>query len=267
MNAVEESSTEADRGRLARHPSEIPAKGWWDILWRLVKRLGSENITLVAGGVALYALLAVFPGLAALISMYGLFASPEGVVQNIQDLAAMLPPSVRDIFTAQLHEIVRHNPQVLSLGAALGILVALWSARSAMSALITASNIAYGEREKRSFFRTVLLSLAFTVTAIFGFLLMIFLGIAIPVALNAAGTSQPVQVAIAFVRFALLWLTAALGLAVIYRYAPAREHARWNWVSWVPQSVPLCGSPPVRSSFITCRASHSTAALMARSAA
>jgi membrane protein len=223
---------ESDRGRAAREPSDIPARGWWDITWRLIKRVGNDNVTLIAGGLALYAVLSVFPGLTAAVSLYGLFTSPAQVVEHMKDFAGVLPPGVWDIFNTQLQEMVHHRTGTLTVAAVLGILLALWSARSAMSALMTATNIAYGEREKRSFIMQVLLSLAFTVAAIFGFLLMLLLGVAIPIALKVLGTSNLVQILAAVLRLALLWAVAVLGLAVIYRYAPAREHARWRWVTW-----------------------------------
>ena len=120
----------------------------------------------------------------------------------------------------------------MTVAAALGVMVALWSARSAMSALMTATNIAYGEREKRSFIVQVLLSLIFTLAAIVGFLAMLTLGVGIPVVLKVLGTSPWLQTLAAVLRLGLLWCLAVLGLAVIYRYAPARERARWCWVTW-----------------------------------
>ena len=197
-----------------------------------MRRLGSDNVSLVAGGLAMYLLLSVFPGLAALVSLYGLFASSGDVVQHMKDFAGVLPPGVWDIFNTQLQQLVRHDQGTLTFAAGTGFAVALWSARSAMSALMTATNIAYGEREKRSFVVQVLLSLVFTLAAVVGFLCMLTLGVAIPVVLKILGTNSLVQTVAAVLRLALLWCLALLGLAVVYRYAPAREHARWRWVSW-----------------------------------
>jgi membrane protein len=224
--------TAADRGRTAEDPSDIPVGGWWDITWRVFKRLGSDNVTLVAGGVAMYVLLSVFPGLAALVSFYGLFARPSDVVDHLKDFSTVLPPGVWDIFNTQLQELVQHSNGTLTLAAALSVAIALWSARSAMSALMTATNIAYGEREKRSFLKQILISLGFTLGAILGFLLMLVLGVGIPLALKLLGTGNALQMAATVLRFALLWGAAILGLSVIYRYAPAREYARWRWVTW-----------------------------------
>ena len=221
-----------DRGRSARKPGGIPPKGWWDVIWRVVKRFGNDNVSLVAGGVALYVMLSVFPGLTALVSIYGLFASPAQLAQHMQAFAGVLPPGVWDIFNSQLQQLVHNSTGTLSAAAAVGTLMALWSARSAMSAMMTATNIAYGEREKRNLIVQILLSIAFSVGAIFLFIVMVLLGIAIPAVLKILGTSPALQVLADVLRFVLMWCVAVLGLAVIYRYAPAREHARWRWVSW-----------------------------------
>src|SRR5438552_16253528 len=91
---------QSDRGRLAERPQEIPARGWWDIGWRVVKRLGRDNITLVSGGLAMYALLSVFPGLAAAVSIYGLFATPADVIKHMSAFSGVMPPRVWDIFNS-----------------------------------------------------------------------------------------------------------------------------------------------------------------------
>lgn len=230
--AFPDSNRDSGRGRTAAKPSDIPTHGWWDIAWRLIKRIGNDNVSLVAGGVAMYVLLSVFPGLAALFAIYGLFAPPVEIPQHLQDFAGVLPPGGWDIFNSQLQQLVHHGPSSLTTAAVVGTLVSLWSARAAMSALITATNIAYGEREKRSFIVQAALSLAFTLAALVGFMLTILLGVAIPVVLKVLGTSTAVQIATSVLRFALLWCVAVLGLAVIYRYAPARERAQWRWVTW-----------------------------------
>lgn len=221
-----------NRGRTAALPTAIPPPGWWDILWRVLKRLGSDNITLVSAGLALYALLSVFPGLAAAVSIYGLFATPADVVKHMSAFSGILPPGVWDIFNRQLQTVTRHGQSTLSVAAVLGLVLALWSARSAMSALMTATNIAYGEHERRGFIVQVLVSLALTVAAVVGFLTMLLLGIAIPVTLTILGTQAWLQWLADAVQWVLLWFFTSVALAVVYRYAPARTPARWRWVSW-----------------------------------
>ncbi len=220
------------RGREARRPQDIPPRGWWDILRRVLKRLGSDNVTLVAGGLAMYSLLSVFPGLAAAVSIYGLFATPAEVTKHLSVFAGILPPGVWDIFNTQLQTVTLHTQRTLSVAAGIGLILALWSARSAMSGLMTATNIAYAEAEKRSFFVQILISLVLTGAAILGFLALLVLGVAVPGALHILGTATWAQWAADGLQWALLWCLAVLGLAFVYRYAPARERARWQWVTW-----------------------------------
>ena len=220
------------RGRDATNPSEIPIRGWWDITWRVFKRLGSDNITLVSGGVAMYLLLSVFPGLTALVSFYGVFATTADVSEHLKEFSPILPPGTWDIFNTQLQALVQHNQSSLSLAGILSLLLALWSARSAMSALMTATNIAYGEHEKRSFIKVTVTSLTFTVCAIFGFLTMLVLGLGIPIALKLLGTADVLKNVATVLRLLLLWAVTIAGLSMLYRYAPARVRPRWHWVTW-----------------------------------
>jgi membrane protein len=222
---------EGNRGRNAERPSEIPPRGWMDVAWRAAKRFTDDNVTLIAGGLAMYALLSVFPALAAMVSIYGMFATPGDVIKQMSAFAGVLPPGVWDIFNTELQSIAKTGQSTLTVAAVLGLVVALWSARSAMSSLMTAANIAYREREKRGFIRQILLSLVFTAGAILAFLLMLTLGVAIPLALASFGAADWTKAAVSVLRVALLWMVMVLGLAVVYRYAPAREHARWRWVT------------------------------------
>ena len=180
----------------------------------------------------MYALLSVFPALATAVSIYGLFATPADVIKHMSMFAGVLPPGVWQIFSTELQALAGHKQSTLSLGAALGLMIALWSARSAMSAFMSATNIAYGEREKRKFVVQVLVSLLLTAAGVVGFLIMLLLGIAIPVALKIMGTAAWIQWLAEVLQWVLLWLFAIVGLAFVYRYAPARERARWAWVSW-----------------------------------
>lgn len=180
----------------------------------------------------MYTLLSVFPGLTAALSIYGLFASPDTVIQQMKTFSGVLPPGVWNIFNTQLQTLAGHQSSTLSIAAAVSLLIALWSARSAMSALMTATNIAYGEKEKRNYFVQILVSLALTVAAVSAFLLMLTLGVAVPVALKVLGTRPWVQWIVDGLQWVLVWGFAVLGLSAIYRYGPSREPARWHWITW-----------------------------------
>jgi membrane protein len=125
------------------------------------------------------------------------------------------------------------------------LLLALWSARQGITALMTATNIAYHQPERRSFFKQVLISLAFTAGGVLGFLLMLLLGVAVPLVLNALPIGPVVSTVILVFRWVFLWASAVLALAVVYRYAPDRQNAKWRWVTWgsgIAATVWLIGS-------------------------
>ena len=219
------------RGRSADRPQEIPARGWWDIALRVKKEMGADNVDIIAGGLALYALLAVFPALAAAVSIYGLFASPADIADHLQQVAAMLPEDAMRILQQQLGKLTEHPQETLSFGIIIGIALALWSARKGMVALMKATNIAYDEEEKRGFFKQLLVSFGFTVGAIVGFLAMLLLGLAVPLVLSFIPLGKATEVVLLVARWIMLFAVAVVGLAIVYRFAPDRNPAQWRWIS------------------------------------
>src|SRR5688572_5979502 len=122
------ANTEIDRGRLAQRPADIAWRGWWDVLWRVKDQLDADNVSIVAGGLALFALLAVFPSLAAAVAIYGIIASPDAIAAQMQSFAGLLPPATVEILQNQLNQLVSQRDETLSIGVIIGILLAMWSA-------------------------------------------------------------------------------------------------------------------------------------------
>lgn len=221
-------------GLLLRRPR------WWDVAVEVMRQLDSHNAALLAGGVAMYGLLSVFPGLAALVSLYGLFATPADVIKHMSVFAGVLPPGVWDIFSTQLQNVVAQDHGTLTVAAGVGLLIALWSARLTMSALMIATTIAYQQPEGRGWMAQVLISLLLTLGVIIGFLLMLVLGVVVPLALEVLGPTAAVRHAAAALRWVLLWGFAVLGLSVVYHFAPARAPRAWGWVSWGSAIAATC---------------------------
>src|SRR5690554_6326104 len=111
------------RGREAERAQEIPARGWLDVAMRVREEIGRDNASLVAAGLALYALLAVFPALAAIVSLYGLFASPAEIAAQVQSLSGVLPEQASNILRNALQNLASQRGQALGLGAVLGFLL------------------------------------------------------------------------------------------------------------------------------------------------
>jgi membrane protein len=155
-----------DRGRQASKPSDIPARGWKDILWRVYENVTNHRVMAVAAGVTFYVLLALFPGIAALVSLYGLFADPTVIGQHLADLSGVIPEGATQVIAEQLKNLTRHGSSTLGATFLLTLAISLWSANSGMKAMFDALNIVYAEPEMRSFIKLNAWSLAFTVCAI-----------------------------------------------------------------------------------------------------
>ena len=219
------------RGREAERPRDIPSRGWLDIARRVKRQMGEDRLSIIAAGVAFYGLLAVFPGLVALVGLYGLIADPAQVEQHAAALASILPPDAAKIITGQLHDLAGTDRTALGIGAIGGILLALWSASSAVRTLMEALNVAYGEDESRGTIRFYATALALTFGGVIAVLLALVLVAGLPAVLKVMGLSSLAEWAVALARWPLLAALAIFGFAVVYRYGPSRAQPRWRWVS------------------------------------
>lgn len=231
VDPSEVANSEKDRGRLANRPADIAWRGWWDVLWRVKDQLDADNVSIVAGGLALFALLAVFPSLAAAVAIYGIVASPDAIATQMQAFGDLLPPATVEILQNQLNQLVSQRNQTLGIGVIVGILLATWSARKGMVALITAMNLAYNEHDRRSFLMRMVMSLGFTICGVLGFVVMVAIGVAVPVVLAVFPLGGAADWVLLGVRWALLWVIAVFALTILYRFAPHRTRPRWEWVN------------------------------------
>jgi membrane protein len=222
---------EAGRGREADDPRQVPARGWKDILVRAWQSISENNLFLVSGGVTYGVLLALFPGLAALVSLYGLVLNPDDVERQVGALSGVLPEQSLQMLQQQLHSLVTASSGALGFGAIFGLLLALWSASRGMSGMLTALNIAYGQKETRSFIRFNLLAIALTLGAILGGVIAIGLIGGVPVIVNALGLGGLAKWAPLILEWPLVIVVLLAGLAVMYRYGPNRDEPQWRWVS------------------------------------
>lgn len=225
------AAMELGRGRHAKSPFTIPWAGWKDIFWRTYQRIDEDRLLATAGGVVFFGLLAIFPAVTALVSSYALFADPSTISSNLHTLATMLPEGSFQIVEDQVARVLSNGNTTLGATFLLGLLLAIWSANAGVKAIFDALNVAYEEREKRSFVKLNLVSLAFTVGGIVALLLMVGAVVAFPLALNHLGMAPESKLIVALARWPLLLLILLVALAILYRLAPSRDAPRWQWLS------------------------------------
>ncbi len=223
---------EPGRGREANTPEQIPPRGWHDILWRVVLSISADRIMSTAGSVAFFSLLAIFPGIAAIVSLYGLFADASTIGSHLSLLSGILPAGVLALISDQIASIAKKSNNTLGMAFLVGVGVALFSANSGMAALFDALNVVYDEKERRSLVRFYSTTFLFTLAGIV-FVIVALAGVVIlPLILKFVGLPSTTEWLLGILRWPLLLVTLVVSLAVIYRYGPSRRDARWRWVTW-----------------------------------
>lgn len=227
-----DADSEAGRGREAEWPSQIPSKGWKDILWRVWSEITEDRVTLIAAGAAFYLLLALFPAMAAFVSLYGFVADPSNIAEQVAFLGGVLPSGGMELIQNQLESLVTQDSSALSFSFVFAFLISFWSANNGVKTLFEALNVAYEENEKRSFVWLNLVAFTFTLGAmVMGILMIAVVGV-IPAILSIVNLSQFSEQLIAVGRWALMLVLIVFGVSLLYRYGPSRETAKWRWISW-----------------------------------
>src|SRR6478735_6268967 len=218
------------RGRNAQTPAQIPATGWRDVAMRVVHGISKDRITTISGGVTFFVLLALFPGLAGLISLYGLVADSSTIGQHLSNLEGVLPEGGMQILRDQLQQLTSQPPQKLGLATLGSLAISLWSANGGTKAMFEGLNSVYEEHEKRSFIKLNAISLALTIGAL-AFVIVSLLTITVlPSLLSFFGLSWVSEI-VNYARWPALLVVANLMIATIYCFGPSREQSQWRWFS------------------------------------
>jgi membrane protein len=221
-----------DHGHKATTPWQMPGGAWKDIASRTLARTWQDNVGLVAAGVTYYGFLALVPLLGIIVMLYGIFADPTTVASNVRAITTILPPDVAMLIADQLIAAIKMTRETSGIGVVLALLIALYGGTNGASAIITALNIAYEEKEKRSLGRFYLVAAVMTVAAVIAAVAalaatttLVFLG-------NLAPDASPqLMLAVKIAGYAGLTIAAAAVAATLYRFVPSREDARWEWIT------------------------------------
>lgn len=220
------------RGRTADKPKEIPKRGWKDIALRVKNQLKEDHISIVSAGVAFYFFLALFPTIAAAISIYGLVMDPVEVERQMTDLSAALPEKAHGMISEILHSIATKSDGALGWSLIISILLSLWSANKGSSAVFEGVNIAYDEEDNRSFIKKNVVTLGFTIGGIVLGFICLMLVVGFPAFIENLGFPSVVETAIQFLRWPIMGLILIFALSFIYKIAPDRDNPEFRWVSW-----------------------------------
>jgi membrane protein len=193
--------------------------------------MGDDNLTLVAAGVAFYWMLALFPAIIAMVTVYALFADANQAREQLEPVLAALPSEARVLIGDQLTKTVEAGDGGLTFGLLASLLATLWATSGGMQALMTGLNIIWGEEETRNYVKLRGISLLLTIGALIAAVVAIALVAAFPLVLDWLGLDPVAAAGAQGARWIILVILVGTGLSVMYRFGPAPHHARWHWVT------------------------------------
>ncbi|WBU64150.1 YihY/virulence factor BrkB family protein [Paracoccus aerodenitrificans] len=232
---VREGDPDADlpapRSDAPDSPWGLRPKEWWGVLKGVVTEIGEDRVTSVAGGVTFFGLLALFPAITALVSIFGLVADPEVIAEQMDNLSSVIPPAAFEIINGQVEAIINSPGTALSFAGIIGLFLTLWSANGGMKALMDALNVAWFQRESRGFFKLNLVSLTMTLGAIVLVMALVGTIAVLPAVLNWLPLPDATKDMVSMIRWPIMFAVLFLAISALYRWGPSRNDANFNWFS------------------------------------
>jgi membrane protein len=221
-----------ERGAAAGSPAEFGWRAWRDILRRVWQNSSRHNVGFLAAGVAFYGFLSLAPFLALVVMVYGSLADPATLYDRMVELIRVVPAEAAMIINQQLVNLIKTATETKGWAIVPAALLSLYGASGAAGGMISSLNVIYEQEEKRNILKLTFVSVALAVAAI----LLALLGIlaASVLALVQFALSDMGSAGIALVR-AATWIVAfalaTFAVAIMYRYGPCREDAKWRWLT------------------------------------
>lgn len=216
----------------AERPSQISWKGWKKVALGVKEQLTKDHVSIVSAGIAFYFFLAIFPAVAAALSIYGLIMDPVQVGQQMSQLTDILPEQVHQMIATILERQSEKSGASLGWSFAVSMLISLWSANKATKAVFEGVNIAYSGTSHRGFVKRNAVTLLFTLSGIVIGLVAITLVAFFPALIDKVGLDSRLETFLHLLRWPLLGLIFILALACVYRVAPYRQSPDARWTSW-----------------------------------
>ncbi|MEL7093122.1 MAG: YihY/virulence factor BrkB family protein [Pseudomonadota bacterium] len=197
---------------------------------RVLKLTLEKNLSLIAAGVAFWAVLSVFPGLAALIALWGVVGDPMLALAQLDSFSAVLPADVYRLIAAQLCALAEADGLTLGWASVLSVLLALWSARTGVAALIQGLNALHGVPNRTGPLHALwALVLTFCLTGVL--LVAMACIVVVPVVLEFVPLGPLAGLAVGVARWGVGVSVLLVGFSLIYRFGPRRMAQRPSFFS------------------------------------
>jgi len=229
--AAARSMAGEELGRNAGSPLAMPPAGWAEVLKRAAVGFITNRLMAESAAVTFYSLLALFPALAVVVSLYGLFADPAAIDRVGDALAGIVPPGGLDMLHAQVRALTANGPHGLTVGVAVGLVALLWSANQGSKALFETLNVIHREQEKRSYVYFVFVAFVFTIGAMLFVITAMIVVVVLPALMQTLRLSESMRGLLGWLRWPAILVVVSLFLSSLYRFGPSRESPKWRWVT------------------------------------
>ena len=204
----------------------------WAIIRHVFDEFSNDRIPSVAASITFFFLLALFPAIACVASIYGLFADRGTIANELRLVSSFLPEGAVSVLRTDFMRLAAMPAERFNIGFITALTLAIWSASGGIKALIEGLNIAYATRETRSFFRLTLHALMLTVIAVmFGAVLIAF-AVTLPPIVERLPPDNWFAVSCRILVWPLAFAACSVMSQLIYRYGPNRAHTKWRWITW-----------------------------------
>lgn len=205
-------------------------RGITQVISGVAKDVGEKNLSLIAAGVAFYGMLAIFPGIAALIAMWGLLSDPHVLIEQLEAIRSILPPDVFSLIATQINALSNASGDQLGWAGILSLGFAIWSARSGVAALMLGLN-AIHNRQNRGSIRHYLISLVLTLTLLGVSIVTLSAVVVVPIVFTIVPLGPITAILVEVFRWFAAVFVLMAALAVIYRFGPNNKGERLKWIT------------------------------------
>ena len=210
----------------------VAPPGVWPLIKRVLSEVVANDLMTQAAAMTFYTLLSIFPAMAMLVSLYGLFADPATISAQVNNLSAVMPGGGSELLTDELKSLTSSTSSGLGWALLIGLATSLWTSNQAMKSLFNALNYAHEVKEKRSFIRLTALTLFCTLGAVL-FVVLALVGILIaPAVLAYVGLGPILDQLVFWLRWPVVLLGLSFLLSILFRFGPCRTKVVWRWITW-----------------------------------
>ena len=212
------------------NPASPP--GVWPLMKQVLSEVSENDLMTQAAAMTFYTLLSIFPGMAMLVSLFGLFADPATISEQINNLSMVMPGGGAELLTDELKSLTSAPSSGLGWALLISLGTSLWTSNQAMKSMFNALNQAHEVKEKRSFITVTALTLLCTLGTVLFMVLALAGIVVVPAVLAFIGVGHLLDELLYWARWPLLLLGLSFLLAVLFRFGPCRTKVVWRWITW-----------------------------------